>query len=64
MDSNEDVKYLKVGEIALLFGVSPQTVRNFEFTKGFKPDRITDGGTRFYKEETVRTFLQQAKRGV
>lgn len=54
---DSEVKYLKVGQVAELFGVSTQTVRNYQYTKMLVPDEVTSGGTRLYKEETVNNFL-------
>ena len=54
--------YMKVGEVAKIFGVSVAAVRNFEYTRNFKPDLVTDLGTRLYKKENVLTFLENSKR--
>lgn len=54
---------MKVGVIATQLGVAPQTIRNWEYF-GLIPDKVTDGGMRLYKKETVEKFVKELnKRG-
>lgn len=62
MKDNNEIEYLKVGAIAKLLGVSTQTVRNYAYTKGLKPDLITAGGRRLYEKEKIIEFLKREKR--
>ena len=41
-------KFIKIGEAARILGVTPQTLRRWEQTKQLMPDRVTEGGTRYY----------------
>ena len=41
-------RFIKIGEAAKLLGISVQTLRRWEKTGYLKPDRISDGKTRYY----------------
>ncbi len=41
-------RYIKIGQAAKLLGVTPQTVRRWEREGQLSPDRVSDGGTRYY----------------
>ncbi len=40
--------YIKIGQAAKLLGVTPQTVRRWEREGQLSPDRVSEGGTRYY----------------
>jgi len=46
-------RFFKIGEAAKTLGVSIQTLRRWERSGTFLPDRKTEGGTRYYSEETL-----------
>lgn len=41
-------RFVKIGEAAKLLGVSVQTLRRWEKSKEFLPDKISEGNTRYY----------------
>ena len=41
-------RFIKIGQAAVLLGVSIQTVRRWENSKELLPDKISKGGTRYY----------------
>ena len=41
-------RYIKIGHAAKLLGVTPQTVRRWERDGQLSPDRVSEGGTRYY----------------
>ncbi|MBM3199043.1 MAG: IS607 family transposase [Chlamydiae bacterium] len=41
-------RYIKIGEAAKILGISVQTLRRWEKTEEFLPDRVSEGGTRYY----------------
>ena len=41
-------RYVKIGQAAKLLGVTPQTVRRWEREGQLSPDRVSEGGTRYY----------------
>ena len=41
-------RFLKIGEAALLLGISIQTLRRWEKKGQLKPSRKSGGGTRYY----------------
>ena len=41
-------RYIKIGQTAKLLGVTPQTVRRWEREGELSPDRVSEGGTRYY----------------
>ncbi len=41
-------RYIKIGQAAKLLGVTPQTVRRWEREGQLSPDRVSEGGTRYY----------------
>ena len=41
-------RYIKIGHAAKLLGVTPQTVRRWEREGQLSPDRVSEGGTRYY----------------
>lgn len=47
---------LRVGEVAEILGVSPETVRNWT-AKGKLPALLTPGGHRFYRRADVEACL-------
>ncbi len=42
-------RYIKIGQAAQLLGVTPQTVRRWEREGQLSPDRVSEGGTRYYE---------------
>lgn len=50
---------IKVGEVARRIGRCHETVRNYERTGELVPDKVSERGTRYYKEETVEAFLRR-----
>lgn len=53
----EDKKYLKVGEVARMLGVSTQTVRSYHRKGILVPEIVFDSGHRKYSVEQVEKFL-------
>ena len=41
-------RYIKIGQASKLLGVTPQTVRRWEREGQLSPDRVSEGGTRYY----------------
>ena len=41
-------RYIKIGQAAKLLGETPQTVRRWEREGQLSPDRVSEGGTRYY----------------
>ena len=54
--------YIKIGDVANELLVHPQTLRNYDFRGILKPDLVTNGGTRYYKRETVDRFKEERQR--
>lgn len=52
------MKYLKVGEVAAILGVSTQTLRTWDNDGTFEADRKTSGGTRMYYDGNVKHKLR------
>jgi predicted site-specific integrase-resolvase len=46
-------RFLKIGQAAKILGITPQTLRRWEKNGTFVPDRISEGGTRYYSEESL-----------
>ena len=46
-------RFLKIGEAAKILGVSIQTMRRWETTGYLKPDRKSEGGTRYYSPDKL-----------
>jgi len=42
-------RYIKIGAPAKLLGVTPQTLRRWEREGQVSPDRVSEGGTRYYE---------------
>lgn len=53
----EDDKLLPIGETAKQLGISIQTLRRWDDKGILKSFRATAGGNRFYKEQDIRSFL-------
>lgn len=50
---------IKTGQVALYLGTSPQTIRNYDLKGLLIPCLITRAGTRFYSEQTVKSFRNE-----
>jgi len=46
-------RFFKVGEAAKILGVSIQTMRRWEISGYLKPDRKSEGGTRYYSRDKL-----------
>lgn len=53
----ENDKLLSIGETSKLLGVSIQTLRRWDDKGVFKSFRASIGGNRFYKEQDIKSFL-------
>ena len=42
-------RYIKIGAASKLLGVTPQTLRRWEREGQISPDRVSEGGTRYYE---------------
>ena len=49
---------LSAVEVAKVFNVNPNTVRNWEHKGLIKPDMITPSGRKFYSEEQIKLLSQ------
>jgi len=49
MMSLELSRYIKIGAASKLLGVTPQTLRRWEREGQVSPDRVSEGGTRYYE---------------
>lgn len=47
----------KIGEFADKIGVTIQTLRNWDRDGKLKPAKVTDGGTRYYSDYQLNTYL-------
>lgn len=52
-------KYLKIGEVAELVGVSTQTLRSYHAKGIFVPAIVFDSGHRKYSVEQVEKFIEE-----
>jgi DNA-binding transcriptional MerR regulator len=52
--------YLTVGQAAEFLGVSPWTLRYWDRTGKFKPDRHPVSGYRLYRRERLTAILRKA----
>lgn len=57
MDSSK--KYLKIGEVAQMLGISTQTLRNYQKRGLLVPEIIFDSGHRKYSVEQVENFIKE-----
>jgi len=55
------MKYIKSGETAAILGVTSTTLRNWDKSGEFKPDRRTASGTRMYRQCTVEDKLSSMR---
>ena len=46
-------RFIKIGQASELLGVTPQTLRRWEREGQFKPDRVSEGGTRYYELKRI-----------
>ena len=53
----KDPDLLRIGEVAELLGVTPETIRNWT-AKGKLPALLTPGGHRFYRRADVEKALR------
>ncbi len=51
------MKYYSIGKFSKLIGKTPQTLRDWHRKGSFIPNHITEGGTRYYKQEQLNHFL-------
>lgn len=51
--------YLSIRKVAMIIGVSTQTLRNWDKSGYFKPDQIRSNGYRYYSKEHLESFLEQ-----
>ena len=42
-------RFVKIGQASEILGVTPQTLRRWEREGQFSPDRVSEGGTRYYE---------------
>ena len=42
-------RYIKIGAASKLLGLTPQTLRRWEREGQISPDRVSEGGTRYYE---------------
>lgn len=47
----------KIGEFAEKIGVTTQTLRNWDKEGRLKPAKVTAGGTRYYSDYQLRTYI-------
>lgn len=52
-------KYLKIGEVAQMLGISTQTLRNYQRRGLLVPEIIFDSGHRKYSVEQVENFIKK-----
>ena len=52
-------RYLKVGEVAKILGVSTQTVRSYHRKGILVPEIVFDSGHRKYSVEQVEKFIEE-----
>lgn len=57
----ERKEYYKVGEVAELLGVSPQTVRNWDESGKLPHHHTGKGGYRFFSAESITQFLRNER---
>jgi excisionase family DNA binding protein len=55
-------EYLTIKEAAMLLGVSPDTLRNWDRADRLKPLRHPINGYRLYRREDLEDFLRQVSR--
>jgi MerR family transcriptional regulator, copper efflux regulator len=55
--------YLTITEAAILLGVSPDTLRNWDRADRLKPLRHPINGYRLYRREDLEAFLRRVSRG-
>ena len=60
---NKQKKYLKIKEVAELFGVTPLTLRNWDKAGKLKAYRHPINNYRIYKPEEVELFLRKIESG-
>ncbi|NGX60365.1 MAG: hypothetical protein KR126chlam3_01538, partial [Chlamydiae bacterium] len=46
-------RFFKIGEAANILGVTVQTMRRWEISGYLKPDRKSEGGTRYYRQDKL-----------
>ena len=49
-----------IGKVAQKLGVTTTTLRNWDKAGILIPDKVTDGGTRYYSDETINKFLHKS----
>ncbi len=60
---NKQKKYLKIKEVAELFGVTPLTLRNWDKAGKLKAYRHPINNYRVYKPEEIELFLRKIESG-
>ncbi|MCP6718038.1 MAG: helix-turn-helix domain-containing protein [Patescibacteria group bacterium] len=60
---NKQKKYLKIKEVAELFGVTPLTLRNWDKAGKLKAYRHPINNYRIYKPQEVELFLRKIESG-
>ena len=61
--TNKQKKYLKIKEVAELFGVTPLTLRNWDKAGKLKAYRHPMNNYRVYKPEDIELFLRKIESG-
>ena len=61
--TNKQKKYLKIKEVAELFGVTPLTLRNWDKAGKLKAYRHPMNNYRVYKPEEIELFLRKIESG-
>ena len=49
--------FYSIGKTASILGVTVTTLRNWDKSGYFIPDKVTEGGTRYYSEDQINKFI-------
>ena len=48
-----------IGKTAKILGVTPNTLRTWDRNGTFKPDKVTESGTRYYSEQQINKYMNR-----